>query len=135
MIDFSLFSWIKRNGRSVLINTRNRAQEFKEKTKEAKNGPRSKRKSLLLGFTTAVGLFGITLFTPALPAVAKDVAKPTPGKPNGIIPSPKQQLPSDKIIEGIAGVAAAVCGLAVTSGSFLVGGICGIVVVYGVLKA
>ena len=43
---------------------------------KAKNQPISKRKSLLLGVTTVLGIFGITVVTSVLPAVAKDV--PTP---------------------------------------------------------
>ena len=65
-----------------MVNIKNGAQKFKENFSEAKNKPRSKRKSLLLGFTTVVGIFGVTLLAPVLPAVAQNVPQNTP-KPSG----------------------------------------------------
>jgi hypothetical protein len=89
--------------------------------------PRSKRKSLFFGFSTVLGIFGITLLAPILPAIAKDLPKngavcPTPA------PAP---LPSEKIIGGLAGV----CALAATSSSFLIGAAFGVIIVIGILKA
>ena len=115
---------------NTLTKLKNRSQKFKEKIEEAKLQPRSKRKSLLLGFTTALGIFGVTLFTSVLPAVAKDIPKQTP---NGVAPA-NQPTTSNEIVKGISGVAASVCDLAVSSGSFVIGAACGIVVVYGILK-
>lgn len=59
-------------------NIKNGAQKFKENFSEAKNKPRSKRKSLLLGFTTVLSIFGVTLLASVLPAIAQDVPSPTP---------------------------------------------------------
>ncbi len=123
-----------------MANLKNWSQEFKENFEEAKNQPRSKRKSLFLGFTTVLGIFGVTLLTPVLSAVAKDVPKNTPKPgPSEVCPSPPANqpalTPSKELIKGITGVASSVCALAVTSGSFLVGVACGVVVVYGILKA
>ena len=54
------FSRFKRNAKNRITNIKNKAQngaqKFKENFYEAKNKPRSKRKSLLLGFTTVVFL-------------------------------------------------------------------------------
>ena len=102
-----------------------------KKLKEYKEKPKSKRKSFIIGFTTAVSIFGLTLFGPALSAVAKDIPKGNP-KPTDIVPAAVP--PSKKIINtGLSGLAASVCGLAVTSGSFAVGVACGFVVVVGIL--
>jgi len=38
-------------------------------------------------------------------------------------------------VGGLSGAAATICALAISSGSFLVGAVCGIIVVVGVLKA
>ena len=63
-----------------------------------KTKPRSKRKSLVLGFTTVLGIFGVTLLAPILPAVAKDVPKNAP-KP---APTKKPaRVPSQEILKGI----------------------------------
>ncbi|MFT6843339.1 MAG: hypothetical protein ACJASR_002115 [Psychroserpens sp.] len=115
-------------------------KDFREKFMKYKKRPRSKRKSFVIGFTTAVGIFGLTLFGPALSAVAKDVPKNL--KPGDIapppVPAPAPSLalpPSKQVIStGISGVAGSVCALAVTSGSFAVGIACGCVVVVGILQ-
>jgi MFS family permease len=120
-----------------MINIKNGVEKFKENFSEAKNKPRSKRKSLLLGFTTVLSIFGLTLLAPVLPAVAKDIPKDAP-KPGQVCPSPATPLvpsPSQLITTGLSGAAATICALAITSGSFLVGGVCGVVVVVGILKA
>ena len=132
------FSSLKKNAANKLANLKNRSQKFKKKFEEAKRQPRSKQKSLLLGFTTVLGIFGVTLLTPVLSAVAKDIPKNTP-KPGGVSPSPPANqpaiVPSKEIVKGLSGVAASVCALAVTSGSFVVGVACGVVVAFGILKA
>jgi len=112
--------------KKIVYRFKNRVQDFKlnfkKKFKEYKEKPKSKRKSFIIGFTTAVAIFGLTLFGPALSAVAKDIPKGNP-KPTNIAPAPP--LPT--------GLAASVCGLAVTSGSFAVGVACGFIVVIGIL--
>ena len=112
-------------------NIKNGAQKFKENFSEAKNKPRSKRKSLLLGFTTVLSIFGVTLLASVLPAVTQDVPKGVPKD----TPKPDPSPPSEQIISGLSGVAATVCGLAISSGSFIIGGVCGVIVVVGILKA
>lgn len=110
---------------------------FKENFKKSKETPKSKRKSLFLGFITVMGIFSATLLTPTLPAIAKDVPKNAPNL-NEACPSPSNKsaiVPSEQIIKAISGAAGSVCALAVTSGSFAIGIACGIVVVIGILKA
>jgi hypothetical protein len=119
--------------KKIVYRLKNRVQDFKlnfkKKFKEYKEKPKSKRKSFIIGFTTAVAIFGLTLFGPALSAVAKDIPKGNP-KPTNIAPAPPLP-PSKEIIN--TGLAASVCGLAVTSGSFAVGVACGFIVVIGIL--
>ena len=122
---------------SIKNKARNSAQTFKENFYEAKKKPRSKRKFLFLGFTTVLGIFGVTLLAPLLPAVAKNVPEKKP-KPSEVCPAPSQQpamVPSQQIVSGLSGAAATICALAITSGSFAVGAVCGVVVVIGILKA
>lgn len=131
-------SSLKKNAGNKLANLKNWSQKFKENFEKAKSQPKSKRKSLFLGFTTVLGIFGVTLLTPVLSAVAKDIPKntPTPGEVCPSSPSnPPAIAPSKEIIKGLSGIAATVCGFAVTSGSFVVGVACGLVVVLGILKA
>lgn len=114
---------------------RRKTEQTLEKVKEVQNLPRSKRKSALLGMATVFTIFGIGLLGSSLPAIAKDL--PVPGSPSpGSNPNPKS-LPtkqSEEITKGITGAAASICAMAVSSGSFVVGAACGLVVVYGILR-
>jgi hypothetical protein len=125
--------------KKIVDRFKNRVQNFKinfkKKFKEAKEKPKSKRKSFILGLTTAVAIFGFTLFGPALSAVAKDLPKGSP-KPTDIAPAPSTPL-SNEIISSsssLSGLAGSVCGLAITSGSFALGIACGCIVVIGILQ-
>jgi hypothetical protein len=124
--------------KKIVYRLKTRVQDFKinfkKKFKEYKEKPKSKRKSFILGFTTAVAIFGLTLFGLALPAVAQDIPKGNP-KPTDIVSAPYVP-PSKKIINtgtGLSGLAGSVCGLAVTSGSFAFGVACGFLIVIGIL--
>ena len=122
--------------RKIVDRFKNGVQDFKinfkKKFKESKEKPKSKRKSFILGVTTSVAIFGFTLFGPALLAVAKDIPKGNP-KPTDIAPA-SSVPPSKEIINtGLSGVAASVCALAITSGSFAVGIVCGCIIVIGIL--
>lgn len=94
---------------------------------------------LLLSFATVIGIFGVIRLAPVLPAVAQDIPNNTPDVwpgPGPIGPNQKPSLvSSQQIINGLAGAAISVCGLAITSGSFMVGIVCGVIVVVGILKA
>ena len=140
----NVFSYLKKNAGNKLANIKtnlkNQSQKFKENFEEAKSQPKSKRKSFFLGFTTVLGIFGVTLLTPVLSAVAKDIPKNAPKPdPSDVCPSPPGKkpaiAPSKEIVKGLSGIAASICALAVTSGSFVVGIACGVVVTYGILKA
>ncbi len=131
----------KENARNKVTNIKNKAQngsqKFKENFSEAKSKSRSKRKSLFLGFTTVLSIFGVTLLTPVLAAVAKDPPKNGP-KPGEVCPAPTSKpalVPSQQITNTLSGAAATICALAVSSGSFVIGAVCGVVVVIGILKA
>lgn len=128
---------LKANGK--LTNLKNKLGIFKKKVDEEKKRPKSKLKSYLLGFGTVLSIFGVTFFTSTLPANAKDGPTPvqTPGQgapAPGQVP-PARGKPSEEIIGGLSGAAATVCALAVSSGSFLIGAACGVVVVVGILKS
>ena len=136
----NLFLRFKRSVGNKIENFRNQAQnvvkEFKENYSEAKSKPVSKRKSLLLGFSTILGVFRVTLFAPGLLAVAKDLPQDAPK--TDICPSPSKQpvlAPSKEVIKVLSGAAASLCGLAVSTGSFWIGAACGLVVAIGILKA
>jgi hypothetical protein len=126
--------------KKIVDRFKNRVQNFKinfkKKFKESKEKPKSKRKSFILGVTTALAIFGFTLFGPALLAVANDLPKGNP-KPTDIAPvppvPPSTSVPPSKEIINAAGVASSVCALAITSGSFAVGIACGCIVVIGIL--
>ncbi len=122
--------------KKIVDRFKNRVQnfkiDFKRKFKESKEKPKSKRKSFILGVTTAVAIFGVTLFGPALLAVAKDIPEGNP-KPTDIVPAPSVPPSKDLINTGLSGVAGSVCALAITSGSFAVGVVCGCIVVIGIL--
>ena len=122
---------------NIKNNAQNAVQEFKSNFSEAKSKPISKRKSLSLGFTIVLGIFGVTLLGSVLPAIAKDIPVPTK-KPGEVCPAPSDNpalVPSQEIVGALAGVAATVGGLAVSSGPFMIGALCGLVVVVGILKA
>lgn len=124
--------------KKIVDRFKNRVQNFKinfkKKFKESKEKPKSKRKSFILGVTTALAIFGFTLFGPSLLAVANDLPKVNP-KPTDIAPAPVPAIPPSKVIidAGISGMASSVCALAITSGSFVVGIACGCIVVIGIL--
>nr|YP_010133602.1 hypothetical protein KYU99_pgp001 [Nitzschia supralitorea]QWM93092.1 hypothetical protein [Nitzschia supralitorea] len=135
MVKFKkIFSSLKTKAGNKLTNLKT---QFKKNYQEVKSQPRSKRKSLFLGFGMVMTIFGVTLLTPLLSAVAKDVPKgsPNPGCTN-VAPTPTPATTSSAdIIKGMTGAAGAVCALAVSSGSFIIGIACGVVVVVGILKA
>lgn len=115
---------------------RDGAQKLKANFSEAKTKPKSKQKSFFLGMTTVLGIFGVTLLAPLLPAMAKDVPKNIP-TPSEVCPAPTPQpalAPSQQIISGLSGAAASICALAVSSGSFIIGAACGVIVAIGILK-
>lgn len=61
-----------------------------------------------------------------------------PTKPGEVCPAPVSQpllVLSQQITNTISGAAGAICALAINSGSFFIGGLCGVIVVVGILKA
>lgn len=112
---------------------KNKIEVFKEQVNEKKKQPRSKLKSYLLGFGTVLSIFGLTFFSTSLPVNAKDVANPGGPKPGQPAPAPANNNP--ELVGVLSGAAATLCATAITSGSFLVGAVCGVVVAVGILKA
>lgn len=119
-------------------NLKTQIQGFKDLVNKKKKEPRSKVKSFLLGMGTTLSIFGIAMLGSSLPAYAKDLPEPPPGTPGanpGTVPPPQKAKPSEELIKGIAGSAGSLCALVVSSGSYLVGIACGVVVCIGILKA
>jgi len=124
-----LFSYLPRFKNSV----QNFKSDFKTKFKENKEKPKGTRKFFLAGVTTAVGIFGLTLVFPSLPAIAKDL--PNQINPNPDITPMAPTPPSNEIVKtSVSGLAGSACAIAVTSGSFAVGILCGCIVVMAILK-
>ena len=119
--------------RQRLVRIKNKVKTYIKEVQETKKLPKSKRKRAALGMITVLSIFGISLLGSTLPAVAKDTV---PGNAPGTCVQPATSKPtSDTLLEGLSGAAGVVCGLAVSSGSFIIGGLCGFVVVIGILKA
>ena len=112
-------------------------KRFKKKINKEKKQPKSKGESFLYGFGAVLAIFGVTFFSSSLPANAKDLVPRSPrnSPPGGAQPAPGAERPSEEIIRTLTGAAATLCGLAVSSGSFMVGAVCGVVVAVGILKA
>ena len=123
--------------KKILENFKDGVQDFritfKSNFNEAKALPKSKRKSFMIGFTTAVAIFGLTVFGRSLPAIAQDVL-PKGGINNSQV-APTLPPGSEIISTGGAGIAASVYALAVTSGAFAIGVTCGCVLAVGILFA
>ena len=126
--------------KKIVNRLKNRAQNckinFKKKFKEYKEKPKPKRKSFILGFTLVLATFGVTLFGPALSAIAQDIPK---GAPNAteMVPPPvantavvvRDTIPQKEFINtGIPGVL-----FAINTGMFAVGVACGCVIIVGIL--
>lgn len=101
---------------------------FKKKSEEYKGQPNSKRKSFFMGVGIVLGIFGVTLFGPAVSAVAKDIPKGNL-KPTDIAPAPSV-APSPELS---AAAAAAACADVLLKGSFALGVALGCLLVAGVL--
>ena len=112
-------------------------EDFIYKINKEKKQPKSKGESFLYGFGAVLAIFGVTFFSSSLPANAKDLVPRSPrnSPPGGAQPAPGAERPSEEIIRTLTGAAATLCGLAVSSGSFMVGAVCGVVVAVGILKA
>ena len=130
-----IISKIRLRAKHKLTNLKNKikdkTQVFRQKVDQEKGQRRSKLKSYLLGFGTVLSIFGITFFSSSLPVNAKDV--PKPGAPGQVVPAAGKNI--DEVSATLTGAAATLCALAVSSGSFLIGAVCGIVVGVGILKA
>ena len=86
--------------------------------------------------TTVLTIFGVTMFGEKLVAVAKDIPTDLPKtNPETALSPSGNTKQSQEFLKALSGAAASVCGLAVTSGSFVLGAACGLVVAIGILKA
>ena len=111
----------------------NKYKNFKKEIQQEKSKSRSKKRDFMIGFGTILSVFGITLLGPKLTAIAKETSKNPGSTPNTPNPSPTTTAPNPATAERLSGAAATVCAAAVTSGNFLVGAICGLIVVGGIL--
>lgn len=115
-------------------NVSEKKKIFQDNFSKVKIEPRSKRQAFLLGATTTLSIFGVALLAPVLPAVAKETAKNIPKPGDGPAPAVTPDE-SNKIISGLSGAASAIYSVAVSSGSFVVGAACGLMVAIGLLMA
>ena len=126
---------------NIKTNVQDGVQQFQENFSAAKNKPRSKRKSFLLGAVTVFGVFGVTLFARVLPTIAKDVSNNIPMRiPNEIPwympwlePAPMSPDPDNgivkKIQKALSDVVESICGGAVARGFYVLGTVSGVIVV------
>lgn len=119
-----------------------RAQNFKIKLKktvqEAKEKPKSKRKSFILGFTCVLAIFGVALAVPTLSAVAKDIPKGPPKFPE-MVPAPSlvvQGRLQDNLVPRTEFINTSIPGVlvAIHTGAFAVGIVCGCIILVAVLQ-
>jgi hypothetical protein len=136
-------------------------RSFETKSKEYRLTRRSKRKSFAIGFTTSLSLFSMAIFSRALIAYAKDLPIPGPTGP-GVVPDPGTGLvpgptpgqipvpaPNPRAVvtprapvlppinspanTNLSGMAGSFCAVAVTTGSWVLGAVCGLIVAAGIL--
>ena len=120
--------------RQRLKNIKSKLKNYIKEAQETKDLPKSKLKRATIGMITVLSIFGISLLGSTLPAVAKDKVPTNTPKPGTCVQSSSAQPTSDSIVQGLEGAAGVVCALAISSGSFIVGGVCGLIVVIGILK-
>jgi hypothetical protein len=120
--------------RQRLKNIKNKLKNYIKEAQETKDLPKSKLKRATIDMITVLSICGISLLGSTLPAIAKDKLPTDAPKPDTCVPAPSAQLISDSIIQSLEGAAGVVCALAISSGSFVVGGLCKLIVVIGILK-
>ena len=110
-----LFAKVKNNSSRMKRHIKNRIDTTKQIAKDqyatSRQEPKSKFKSLLLGFSTGLAIVGIVVFIPFLPAIAKDIPVPEPSK-SDLVPAEPPVLGS-KLVKGLAAFASIVCGGAI----------------------
>lgn len=102
---------------------------FKTKFKEYR---KSQRRSFILGFTIVVGIFGLTLFGPALSAVAKELPKNNQ-RPTDIPTAPNSTLIPSILYPCRPGLGNPFCEIVIASFPFAVGTACGCLVILLIL--
>nr|ULD16058.1 hypothetical protein [Cylindrotheca closterium] len=124
--------------RNKLKGYKNKLKSYIKQLQEKTELPDSKIERGALGMITVLSIFGISWLGCKLPAVAKDVVPkntPQPGSAPGTCNQPPSAKPAGELFnEGLSGAAGVVCGMAVSSGSYIVGGLCGFLVVIGILR-
>jgi len=112
---------------------------IKNARKKKTDLPKSKLKRYAYGMATSLSIVGLVLLSGPLVAFAKDLpvdAKPKP-KATGVTPAPAPNVHPvhPATATKLSGAASMLCGLAVSSGSFAIGALCGAVVGIGILIA
>ena len=124
--------------RNKLKGYKNKLKSYIKQLQEKTELPDSKIERGALGMITVLSIFGISWLGCKLPAVAKDVVpknSPQPGSAPGTCNQPHSAKPTGELFnEGLSGAAGVVCGMAVSSGSYVIGGLCGFLVVIGILR-
>jgi len=126
--------------KSRLIKITNKLKGYKNKLKilvkqlqEKTELPDSKIGRGALGMITVFSIFGISWFGCKLPAAAKDLIPKNNPSP-GVTPAPQAKPRDQTITEVLSGMAGVICGAAATSTSYVLGGICGIIVVIAIKR-
>lgn len=131
----------KNKSAALKLFGKNKIDSLKLSVKNSKTKlPKSRFKRSAYGMGTSLAVFGVIFFSKPLMAFAKylpdkmcpaDAAKPSP-KPRstGVAPGPR---PTPTTVQTLSGSASVLCALAASSGSFVIGALCGAVVGVSIL--
>lgn len=123
--------FLKNRIRNPIVST---CLSIKGLKKNQNNLPKSRLKRYAYGMGTTLTLFGLVFFSGPLVAFAKDLPADAKPKPTEVAPKPAPAM-HPATTTRLSGAASMLCGLAVSSGSFAIGALCGAIVGVGILIA